>query len=517
VAASAATLAFAWQPGITAITSDEVSYVALARLFVSGEPWGRHLATFPPLFPLLLAGTGAAYDLTVAHVVVAVFAALALPLVYWHASRVLGSAGAGLAVVAAFLLTPSAWLAAKPIGSEPAFLVATLAALCLLEARAGASARDRWVLGLALAAAVSLRTAGFALVAAYAANVLIDARKARRAPDARAAIPIVLAIVAAAAWIALRPLEGRDLYAINVSAFAHRWLADPAGTFVEAARALGGGWIATFALDSTAPVFVAAGALAAGALALAGTWMRVAANRVDGWYVVFSIAVLAPMYFGEQTARRYLHPLLPVLLVHAAVALGALTARMNPRARAGVLAAAFVLPAAVCATSLATIATRAADRAPVLEGFTIRWSDLIDYYIVRDEARARESAAANAGVLAGFDAVDRATPPGARVMWMRPEYVAVLARRPAAAWFYADDEARLARAIESQAVDYVALSGIVKSDLDARQGDQAAVARALARFASPVVEIPNAVQGRPEFVLLKVDREAVRAYLASRA
>jgi len=117
----------------------------------------------------------------------------------------------------------------------------------------------------------------------------------------------------------------------------------------------------------------------------------------------------------------------------------------------------------------------------------------------------------------GFDAVDRATPPGARVMWMRPEYVAVLARRPAAAWFYADDEARLARAIESQAVDYVALSGIVKSDLDARQGDQAGVARALARFASPVVEIPNAVQGRPEFVLLKVDREAVRAYLASRA
>ena len=136
---------------------------------------------------------------------------------------------------------------------------------------------------------------------------------------------------------------------------------------------------------------------------------------------------------------------------------------------------------------------------------------------MRDEADARHGAASNAGVLAGFEAIGRATPEGARVMWMRPEYVAVLAHRPAQPWFYADDEARLARSIESRGVDYVALSGITKSDLDARQGDQALIQQALTRFATPVIVIPNAVSGRDEFILLKIDHAAVRAYLDSRA
>jgi hypothetical protein len=142
---------------------------------------------------------------------------------------------------------------------------------------------------------------------------------------------------------------------------------------------------------------------------------------------------------------------------------------------------------------------------------------MFDYYAARDEADARHGAASNAGVLAGFDAIGRATPADARVMWMRPEYISVLAHRRAEPWFYADDEARLARSIESRGVDYVALSGITKIDLDARQGNQAVVQQALMRFATPFIVIPNAVTGRDEFILLKVDHAAVRAYLASRA
>lgn len=82
VAAGAAAVAFASQDGVSAVTSDEVSYIALARLFVSGDPWARHLTTFPPLFPLLLAVTGSAYDVLRAHLVVAAFAIMAIPLVH---------------------------------------------------------------------------------------------------------------------------------------------------------------------------------------------------------------------------------------------------------------------------------------------------------------------------------------------------------------------------------------------------------------------------------------------------
>ena len=96
------------------MTNDEVSYIALARMFASGEPWAHHLATFPPLFPLLLAATGSAHDLLRAHVVVAAFALAALPLLYRFALGVLARRDAALAVVVAFLLTPAAWLDTWP-------------------------------------------------------------------------------------------------------------------------------------------------------------------------------------------------------------------------------------------------------------------------------------------------------------------------------------------------------------------------------------------------------------------
>lgn len=516
MAAIAATLAFAWQPGVTAVTSDEVSYVALARMFTQGEPWARHLTTFPPLFPLLLAATGSAHDLLRAHLVVAAFAAAALPLLYRFASIVLARRDAAFAVVVAFLLAPAAWLGAKQVMSEPVFLVATLGALLVLEAGPAGTMRGRWILALLLAAAVSLRTAGFALVAAYAASVAAACVSARRMPSLADAIPVLLPIAAASAWALLRPLEGPDIYALNATASAHLWLADPLGMLGDAVGILVGGWVALFALANDGPAIVGAIFIALGVLCLVGTWIRLRRGRIDGWYVVFSLALVAPVFFNEQTARRYLYPLLPVLLVHAAVALRELTASFAPVERKATIAVAVVVPAVVSAMSLAILAERALDNAPVLEGFPIRWSDMFDYYVARDDADARHGAASNAGVLAGFDAIARATPAKARVMWMRPEYVAVLANRPAAPWFYSDGEARLARSIESLDVDFVALSGITKSDLEARQGNQAKIQEALTRFAAPVILIPNAVIGRPEFILLKVDRAAVRAYLASR-
>jgi hypothetical protein len=326
-----------------------------------------------------------------------------------------------------------------------------------------------------------------------------------------------LPVAAAFAWVALRPLEGRDIYAINVVGFAHLWLDDPVAMLGHAAGNLAGGWIALFALATDGPPWVSAAIVVFGFVCLAGTWLRLRDNHVDGWYVGLSIALLAPVFFGEQTARRYLYPLLPVLLVHAVGALRRLTAGLTPMERKAAIAVAVLVPAAISAGSLALVAGRALDHAPVLEGFPIRWSDMFDYYTARDDADARHGAAANAGVLAGFDAIGRATPQDARVMWMRPEYISVLAHRRAEPWFYADDELRLARSIENRGVDYVALSGITKSDLDARQGDQAAIQQALTRFAIPVIVIPNAVTGRDEFILLKVDHAAVRAYLASRA
>jgi hypothetical protein len=259
-------------------------------------------------------------------------------------------------------------------------------------------------------------------------------------------------------------------------------------------------------------------ALAAlGVLALAGTWMRLRANGIDGWYVALSLALLLPIFFGEQTARRYLYPLLPLLLVHAGVALAAVTADLSPRARRAAVGLAVAVPLSISGASMATVAKRGMDGAAVLEGFPIRYSDMIEYYTTRDEVRARLAAAENAGVIAGFEAVAQVTPAQARVMWVRPEYVSVLSHRAAEPWFFDRDATRLAQAVDEGGVDYVIVAGIVKSDLAGARAGQGPIHETLARFALPVLEIPNAVHGRPDFILLKVDRAALRAFLTARA
>ena len=53
------------------------------------------------------------------------------------------------------------------------------------------------------------------------------------------------------------------------------------------------------------------------------------------------------------------------------------------------------------------------------------------YYTVIDGGRAAALAERHASVLGGLEALANATPPGARVFWMRPEYVALLGGRRA--------------------------------------------------------------------------------------
>ena len=92
VAALAA--AFLWQPGLDSLYDDSVSYLVLAQWF---SPWhaadpaiaaAAPLEKYPPLFPLLLALTGGAYDWRIAHLVVAIAFAATVVLLALHAVRV---------------------------------------------------------------------------------------------------------------------------------------------------------------------------------------------------------------------------------------------------------------------------------------------------------------------------------------------------------------------------------------------------------------------------------------------
>ena len=227
------------------------------------------------------------------------------------------------------------------------------------------------------------------------------------------------------------------------------WLHEPLVTAPIAARAFLDGWVSTFLAQSavgTVPKVVLA---AFGAVALAGAVRKALMNRLDGWYVLVAVGVTFLWVFGENNTRRLLYPLAPLLILHAAELVLAACRRLRAgRHRVLALAAAAALPVLACLpASVAALVEKAQERAPVAPGSGYGYADVIEFYTTINLAEARAVAAQNIAVLDGFDALDKLTPPGAKIMWMRPEYVAVLGHRAGVPFYFKWDERRVARAL----------------------------------------------------------------------
>ena len=71
-------VSFAWQPTLATFADDSVSYLVMAQVFSPYQPATQAVAAafpreafYPPLFPLLLALSGAAHDIAWAHALTA--------------------------------------------------------------------------------------------------------------------------------------------------------------------------------------------------------------------------------------------------------------------------------------------------------------------------------------------------------------------------------------------------------------------------------------------------------------
>ena len=517
-------LAFTAQGGLASLGDDSASYLALARYFArDGSPaahWAPYFGHFPPLFPLVLALTGAAHDLARAHAVVALAAAAGVAALYAHAWAVHRDrlAAAGLALV--FLALPTAWISAKGILTEPLFLALTLATLAFHQARLaqGRGTYGEWLLlGALLAACMLTRLAAAPLAAAIALQAAIRMARSRRfraAPWLLAGLPLVLAL---AAWALLRPGLASDPYSRATGSIAALWLARPGTVAGAAAANFVDGWIATFTADPAVAAAARAVAVAAGLAGIAGAVRAALANRADGWYALGALALVFAWLFDADNMRRLLYPLVPLLLLHAGefIAASLAWAGATVRARRFAVAVCALALGLVALPAMLLIADKAGEREPVLAGFAPRYADMTDYYTSLDGRQARSLAAKHAAVLSGLEALGRATPAGARVMWMRPEYVALLGGREGVPWYYTWDAKRMAREVRDARVDYLVVARLHKTDLAGGAGDPFATLRGVEAYSHPVLVLPNAVAGGDEFVLLAVDRERLAAYLGS--
>ncbi len=478
-------------------------------------PWLAWHSHFPPFFPMVLAATGGSGDFLVAHVVVAAFAAASVFVLARYAALRLQSDWGGFWVAAAFLLLPTAWVSVKGILSESLYLALSLAALVAHEkwlSREKPRARAYLLFGVLLALAYSTRAVGVTLIGAWLTHEGVKAFSTRRIPRA-AWLGLAPTLLAAAAWALARP--GGHVYASTIRQVVRSWLADPMLSARVTSETLSGGWVASFVAEGDVSVVVRMVILGVGAVALAGSVRLAMRNRIDGWYVLLSLLLLFIWGFGVDNTRRLLYPVVPIALLHATELVAAGARRMRIAKPRLAVAAVCAVPLALFLPATALVGEKALDGVLLVDDTRYRASDITDYYRVINRAEARALAASHAATLAGLEALRTATPEGARVMWMRPEYVALLGGREAVPYYYEWDARTLARKIREGGVDYLVIAGISKSDLAIRLGETYTALRNAQPYSRPVYALANPFTGQDEFILLLIDRGALDAYLAA--
>ena len=160
-------------------------------------------------------------------------------------------------------------------------------------------------------------------------------------------------------------------------------------------------------------------AAAVGALAAAGLAVRFVAGKPDAWMVAAYLATFLVWPFYDQMSR-FLFPALPVLVVYALYAAGFAAQALRRRAGVGYALAA-VLFASLATPALVFLYQRASSPAP--------YPEMVDWYRYPDWREAQARADVHIGLLQDMQALRAHTPDDARVMWVTPGYVPLLAGR----------------------------------------------------------------------------------------
>jgi hypothetical protein len=295
---------------------------------------------FPPFYPFLLGIVGAdSSHLAAMHAIsVGFFLAASIVLFGWSQAVLRDKIMAGLiAVIVAAL--PVTIAQAFGILSENLYLLLSLAALlCLTRQTSG-----RWVIAgtVLIAFACLTRTIGFALLIAFLGCLTRTSFTKRVQLAAIAVIPTIIW----GAWKLLRGYHGDYsdslLDALQGSAWwdLQQWQARAPW------RGFWGGWIASFDNHPSMTTLVAGSTL--GILCLAGAVKRALLRQMDGAYVLLYLLIILLWPYAYE-ARRFLYPIMPILLVQ-----GLLLVRELSRWRPHRLAVAYPY---VCLAAAALIA-----------------------------------------------------------------------------------------------------------------------------------------------------------------
>jgi hypothetical protein len=518
-AVGGAAVLFLWQPGLDSLYDDSVSYLVMAQRFTPWVPVDPAIASaaaaekYPPLFPLLLAFTGGAYDWRIAHVVVALSFGASVALTGLYAARLTASPLLGWLAAAAFALLPGSWLIAKGILSEYPFIALTLATL-LAHARLGPGKpvpRAVGVLALLLAATILTRTVGVALAVALA---IAELWRHVRSRDRARLVGIAAALAAAAAlaglWYVLRP-AAKESYAQILGDFAGAEPLDIGIRFTHLVltnvQALYEAWLHALLIfwgEPGSPRFIVA--LALGVLGLGAALFRAGEGHADALFVAVFLALLLVWPFPGQM-YRLAFPVVPLLLAHALWAVRAVVAMRFGNARGERWAAiAGLLP---FAASVPAVIFYIAARAHLADPADAGLGSIAEFYRIPARPAAEDVARRELDVIGDLTRMRETLPREARVMWYTPAYVALLARREGVPLRRTTNRADFVRQLRETRADYVYIADVQPRDSLWREGSPF-IAMFLARGLADIEWLRPGPDGQPRAILLRIDPARLR-------
>ena len=463
-------IAFVSHNEVSSLADDSGTYLVMAQYFAAlGDPPGAvehlyHSESYPPLFPLVLALTGAAHDFVRAHHMVAVFFAISCVLLFNLARRHLGGTFLPAICAVTFILLPSTWINMLGILSENLYLCFSLAALLVYERWAKSARNVSWqmaALGISIGLCALTRTIGFALILALILQCVLT-RSAWQDAGGRILVPTLIAAGAYTVWSLVGP--DPDVTYIDLAVDNYRAVLESddheLGTYLARNVAtVASAWMNALLIFWREPSelrFLIAALL--GIFAMTGTLLRARQAKLDALYVLCYLAVIVIWPFRNEMPR-FLYPLLPLLIMHAYFTFSALLGKL---ATAGAPPwAVFVAPmlfALVCVPPLAFIAGRAAYAE---EGQPYPYRHITEFYEIPELAIAKSVSERMGQLVEDLRRVERTTPSGARVLWVKPNFMALLGRRESTITPSSGEGQGFYRALLDMNADYVLVSEAV--------------------------------------------------------
>lgn len=283
-----------------------------SEVISSGAEYFARTSPYPPLMPLILALSGGAESLVVAHLVTMTFLLLSFVIFYLWSNQLHFNPWQSLALVLAVATTHYVYYQALEIHSENFFLFFTLLPILLvaLEERQGKSNPGPLILAAALIAglAILVRSIGITMLLAFA-FVAVSRFQLRQG----------LKIIA----LLLLPYVLASLFNFKIAGNSSYF--DMLSGQLEVIGGLGNypAFLLTHFLDfifgwhqlfRTGRVFIQVLYIGIGVVCLAGMCLRLRERKLDGYYCLAYLGMLMAWPFSQEPSR-YLMPILPVLLI----------------------------------------------------------------------------------------------------------------------------------------------------------------------------------------------------------